>query len=158
MSWFMKIQFFLKAYPPLGLYFRIFSERWNFHLDPKGIWVLKKKLVGGAFPGGPVIKTCTAKREDLISDQGTKVPKKRKKKDRGRCQIKSWPKRCANKDVGTLTCSFPGWRLFRIDHGNTNTGALPLTVQASARCHGSLLIFLCRPFVTNVFLPWYNVD
>lgn len=48
-------------------------------MDPKGIWVLKKKLVGGAFPGGPVIKTCTAKREDLISDQGTKVPKKKKK-------------------------------------------------------------------------------
>ena len=33
-----------------------------------------------AFPGGPVIKTCTAKGADLISDQGTKVPKKEKKK------------------------------------------------------------------------------
>lgn len=44
------------------------------------LWVLKKRVGGRGFPGGPVIKTCTAKREDLISDQGTKVPKKRKKK------------------------------------------------------------------------------
>ena len=36
-----------------------------------------------AFPGGPVIKTCTAKGADLISDQGTKVPKKEKKKKAG---------------------------------------------------------------------------
>ena len=74
-----------------------------------------------------------------------KSPKKKKKKGRGRCQIKSWPKHCANKDVGTLNCSFPGWRLFRIDHGDKNTGALLIPVQASARCHVSLLIFPCRP-------------
>lgn len=103
----------------------------------------KKELVGEAFPGGPVIKTCTAKREDLISDQGTKSPKKEKKKTGVGARLRvGLSAVLENKDVGTLTCSFPGWRLFRIDHGNTNTGALPLTVQASARCHGSLLIFL----------------